>query len=120
MSSEALELLQLEIQEHRDTLAPQLEGFHDLASVDLQPESKAQALMDIQAGARREALSEAARFALQALREDGYPDLPIIKVPDAIYRDLADQKRTIDAALARYEALPPEAVGGNVTVGDAP
>lgn len=116
MSSEALDLLQLEIQEHRDTLAPQLEGFHDLASVDLLLESKAQTMLDIEEGSRREALSEAGRVALQALSDDGYPDLPIIKVPDVIYRDLADQKRTIDAALARYEALPPEAVDGSVKI----
>ena len=116
MSSEALDLLQLEIQEHRDTLAPQLEGFEDLSDVNVSDITKGQVVRDIEDARRREELAEIAMSVLKRLSDDGYPELPIIKVPADIYRDLAEQKRTIDAALARYEPLPQEAKGGSVSI----
>ena len=116
MSSEALDGLKDEILRHRAELAPQLEGFEDLADVNVGPETKSQVLSDIEGAKRRDALSIAAVEALSALAADGYPDLKIIQVHEDIYQDLAEQKRTIDAALLRYAPLPPEAVGGSVTV----
>lgn len=100
----------------RATVGPEFEGFQDLELLNISPASKAQVNFDINAAKRRRDRVQSALDALQALLEDGYPDVPLIEVAPEVFDDLFDQGVSIQAALGRYRRLPEGAVGGRVTI----
>ena len=56
----------------------------------------------IQAYQRRRDLLVAAQKALEALKNDGYPEHPKRTVPNEQFANLQDQLRTMTAALGRF------------------
>lgn len=83
-------------------LAPIHEGLRDYAALNLQPPTK-----DIINAAvlrydqRRDALL-AAKAALDALINDGHPEIPVSAIPEAAYADLQINQSTITAALGKF------------------
>ena len=78
---------------------PIVEGLEDFARLNILQATQPKVAELHIAMRRRLDLLDAACKALQALREDGYPALPVSMVSADVYKDLADQKKTIDAAL---------------------
>lgn len=104
MDDTDLEKLLKEILAAYATTQPVVEGLEDFARLNILPASQSQ-VADLHTQMRRRLdLLDAAAKALQALREDGYPALPIVAVPEEVYVDLAAQKKTIDAALRQFES----------------
>jgi len=113
----------------RNKLTPIIDGLHDLLSM------RAETLTD---GARR-ALNDAlehytrragkldnsiaalenAEAVIDALYDDGYPNVPKEDVPPAIFQELVGQKSDLDTALDQFQTdtSAQSIVTGPVTVG---
>lgn len=97
----------------RDTLDPQIEGLRDFAALNLKPDTQqaVQKLRDAYAR-RRERLASALE-ALEALQNDGYPDVETLDVPATVLADLEQNVTTIQAAFKQFHAEN-EAVTGTI------
>lgn len=95
----------LEITGALATLEPQLEGLRDYQRLNLHDDTRAIIESAIVDYARRETLLFGSRNALDQLRDDGYPSLEVREVAQAVYADLAENKATVDAALAQFAPL---------------
>lgn len=106
MSTSAnLENLRKELEAAQAVLLPQIEGLHDFARLNLQPDTLVvvnQAIVDFE---RRRDLQVAALAALQALSGDNYPDVPERAVIQAVFEDLQDNVSTIEAAFSKFEEI---------------
>ena len=85
-------------------IEPAHEGLRDYAELDIQSATKQEVTSVLGQYDRRVDLLQNAKRTLEKLIADGYPDLPVHEVADAIYADLADQERTIAAALAKFSS----------------
>jgi hypothetical protein len=83
---------------------PLLEGLRDYARLNLKPETMAVINEAIQHHERRVVQLASARDAMTSLLADGFPTLPVHEVTQAVYDDLAENNRTIDAAFAHFTA----------------
>jgi hypothetical protein len=79
-----------------------IEGFDDFDALDIQSTTESFVHDRQTVYQRRRGLLETALAALQALKADGHPEIPILEIPQEAYADLVDQQRTINAALARF------------------
>lgn len=106
MSSPALIALREELEAAKALLLPQLEGLRDFARLNLITES----LTAVQAATvdfeRRLTLVEGAISALDGLAADGYPEVPQRDVLQTVYADLQVNVTTIQAAFAKFSAVP--------------
>lgn len=99
-------------------MAPAHEGLRDYAMLNIAAETRVQVLAGITIYDRRLGLLLAAKERLELLLADGYPTLEIPPVEDEVMLDLKANSATIDAALGRFWAKPPEAVTLTIVPGD--
>jgi hypothetical protein len=78
------------------------EGLRDFARLNLTAEAHAEVDASIQQYDRRRALLGSAESAIGALIADGYPALPPNEVPTEVLAILAENQKTITAALATF------------------
>ncbi len=90
-----------EIDAELAAIAPVHEGWRDYALLDLKPETKAFVDKEIIRYDRRVGYLGNARQWLSGLKDDGHPGLPPAEVPSAVYDDLADNQKTINAAFGK-------------------
>jgi hypothetical protein len=100
----AVEQAIAEIDERLATFAPQHEGLRDYASLNIQPHSQEVVHAMIVKYDQRKALLDTAKTALQALMDDGHPEIPVQEVEAAVLEDLAQNASTIEAALKRFSS----------------
>lgn len=114
MPSAKLTAVHDELTAAQTVILPQIEGLHDFARLNLQPDT----LTVVQAATidfeRRRDLIAAALAALDALSTDGYPEVPEREVIGAVYADLKDNVTTIEAAFTKFESIGP-AVSAAIT-----
>ncbi len=101
-TSKALEDLKAEMTVAQATLLPIIEGLEDFNRLNIKPETKGIVTAFLGEARKRQTLLANAQAALDGLVTDEYPSLDTRIVKDAVYEDLADQKRTIDAALDKF------------------
>ena len=102
MSSPVLKELMFELSAAKLSLVPIVEGYEDYLRLNILPETKAIVQTALDDAQRRLGLIDAALKALEELDADGYPEFNATAVADAIYADLAEQRRTLDAALSQF------------------
>jgi hypothetical protein len=88
-----------------ERIAPIREGLDDYNSLDLQKDSKKVVSDAILLYDNRIRALETAKSALEALLQNGYPDLDIPPVSQAVYNDLTGNRDTIESALAEFETV---------------
>ena len=113
MSSPALKELVFELSAAKLNLVPIIEGYEDYLRLNIFPETKAIVQTALDDANRRLGLLDAALTALEALDADNYPEFSAKPVTDAIYADLLEQRRTIEAALGQFH---PENQAVTVTI----
>ena len=116
MPSEALDALQAELTAAQDTLRPIIEGLEDYNRLNILPETKTTVQTALTDCKKRMSYLDAAQKALSDLEGNNYPSLDTRLVTEAVYKDLADQKATIDAALGKF-APQAEAVSAAIVPG---
>lgn len=72
---------------------------------------QAEVANDIELLERRLKLIVAARKSVQALLDNGFPEIPVEAVGNEVVADLEDQRRTLDAAIARFKPSTAAAKG---------
>lgn len=113
MPSEALDALQAELTAAQATLKPIIEGLEDYNRLNILPETKQIVQVAMADAKKRMSYLDAAQKALSDLEGNNYPSLDTRLVTEAVYRDLAEQKSTIDAALGKFA---PQAEAATATV----
>jgi hypothetical protein len=111
----AVEQAIAEIDERLATFAPQHEGLRDYFQLNLQEATKREISTAIDTYDRRVDRLTRARQALVDLMADGHPDLAVREISTTAFKDLQDNARTIEAALARFASNA--AVGLNLEAG---
>lgn len=99
-------------------LAPIHEGLRDYARLNINADTRAVVDAQLALYDRRANLQIQALAHLQQLVGDGYPALPIVDVPEAVYQDLAENQSTVTAALSKFAPVAP-AVDLGLTAGAA-
>lgn len=114
--------LRAEIEAQRTLLAPIIRGDHDLAKVSISPDLQGEVVGDATELERRMGLLttviqwlDGAVAAMQALENDGYPDLPKTQLSAALMAELAAQKVDLEAAIARF--VPQQAATLAISLG---
>ena len=102
MSSPLLKELIFELMAAKLTLEPIIEGYEDYLRLNIFSETKAIVQTALDASKQRLELITKALAALEALDQNGYPGLDPTPVTDAVYADLIEQRRTIEAALGQF------------------
>lgn len=102
MSSPALKELIFELTAAKLSLVPIIEGYEDYLRLNIFPETKAIVQTALDAAKQRLVLIEQALAALEALDQNGYPGVDPMPVTDAVYADLMEQRRTLEAALGQF------------------
>jgi len=108
MASKAEELL-ADLTAVHVVMDPQHEGLRDYAKLNLNTVTMTEIQHALADYDRRAALMHTAQVACEALRDDGYPVLPVREVPSAALADLQVNADTIHAALGQFASS--EAVG---------
>ena len=83
---------------------PLVEGLNDYTRLNILQVSKPEVSALLTKMTHRRDLLDAAAKALQALVEDGYPELPSAAVSGEIYADLAEQTRTLSLAFKQFRS----------------
>lgn len=96
---------------------PLLEGLRDYARLNLRPETLTVVEGAIQEHERRMEKLQAARGALDALLQDGYPLLSVHEVEQAVFDDLKSQFDSITAAFGHFS---PEALASSLGLSAGP
>lgn len=91
-----------EINERLTTFAPQHEGLRDFALLNLQEATKLEIDSSLKLYDRRKDLLDKAKAALEALKADGHPEIPVREISEAAFADLQGNTSTIEAAMARF------------------
>lgn len=91
-----------EINERLATFAPQHEGLRDFALLNLQEATKLEIDSSLKLYDRRKDLLDKAKAALDALKADGHPEIPVREISEAAFADLQGNTSTIEAAMARF------------------
>lgn len=81
---------------------PIIEGYEDYLRLNIIEETRAIVQAALDDAKQRLALIDTALKALDNLAGDGYPEFDATAVTDAVYADLREQRRTIDAALGQF------------------
>jgi len=113
-SSTALTALRDEIVAAQSLAAPRLRGLEDLARVSLSEATLASVNEVIGTYKRRLAYEAAALLALDALEEDGFPEVNKTILPPSSYQDLREEVQDITDAIGEFEAELP---ASTLTVG---
>jgi hypothetical protein len=111
-----LDDLKNELLAARTSIQPQIEGLHDYARLNLQPDTLAVVQTATADYERRLTKINQVLAALDDLDADGYPALDTRSVGAAVYADLQDNAKTIEAALAKFAPLN-EAQTATITAG---
>ena len=114
MASAALTALKDEIVAAQAVATPRLRGLEDLARVSLSEATLSFVNGVIGAYKRRMAYEAAALLALNALEDDGFPEVGKTTLPPSSFQDLREQAQDITAAIGEFEAELPASV---MTVG---
>jgi hypothetical protein len=91
-----------EIESRLLVMQPQHEGLRDFARLNLHEGTLREINASIAQYDRRIGLMMAAKAALEALRDDGHPDLDVREIPEAAFHDLQTNATTIAAALSQF------------------
>jgi len=83
-------------------IAPKHEGLRDFSRLNLHPDTMQAVQAAIGQYDRRVALLQDAKEKLVNLRNDGYPELDIPEVTEAVLTDLKENEATIEAALKQF------------------
>lgn len=116
MASANLTALHDELATAKAVILPQIEGLEDFARLNLKPETLPQVQSATVDFKRRLDLINAGLAALDALTQDNYPEVPERDVVQTVYEDLRENVSTIEAAFAKFEAIP-EASKAEITPG---
>lgn len=93
--------------ELNDALAavgPEYEGLLDYQRLNLKPDTQREISEAIADYSRRLGLMETARVALDALVNDGYPDLSVRAIAAVAFEDLQANAASIEAALKKFSS----------------
>jgi hypothetical protein len=96
--------------------SPQLEGLRDFSRLNLTEQSQEEVSRSIEEFARRNTLLLAAKEALAQLVHDGYPEVPVRELVDAVFVELRSNKDSIEAAFAKFSSNQARSL--NLTVTD--
>lgn len=107
----AVEQALVEVADRLEALAPKLEGLRDFQRLNLAPHTLEEVTQSIGDYSRRVDLLAASQKALQALMDDGHPDIPVREIDASSLADLKANKDTIDAALAGFASNAAVTVG---------
>lgn len=105
----------VEIDERLTTFQPRHEGLKDYSRLNLQEQTAREVGESIVAYDRRVGLLRTAKAALQALMEDGHPEIPVREVSLTALADLQANQSTIAAALTQFASNAP--TGVNLSAG---
>lgn len=116
--------LSAELTAARAVLAPQLRGSTDFQGASISAELRTVMQTAHTDRARRDSLLQAALAArdayiaaLDALENDGYPELPDVQIPGSLLSEIKEQQSDFTAAADMFEAA--HATSINVTLGQA-
>lgn len=92
-------------------LAPQIRGLHDLEAVSISTELRTTISTQVADRERRRDLIQAVLncldqtlAALRLLEQDGYPQLPVMRLQQSQFLELQDEAGDIRAAVAVFQA----------------
>ncbi len=88
-------------------LEPQIRGLHDLVAVSISPELVAEIEAQVAIRERRRGLILALLAAIEALFDDGYPDMPNAVLPPNLFSELRGENTDLDSAVAIFEDAGP-------------
>jgi hypothetical protein len=97
------------------TIQPQHEGLRDFGRLNLKPATQVEVTASLEQYDRRVHLLAVAQAALEALLDDGYPELAPREVAETALKDLQENARTIDAALQQFASNSATALGLDAT-----
>ena len=116
--------LRAELQAAYDTLLPEYTGLIDFAKVSISAAAVDWVNQEIQHRGRRMNLVAAVIKALDdvivardALKADGYPDMPLTVVPAVIFDEIEQQVKELDIAAALFSPAPLPASIMSITLG---
>lgn len=92
-------------------LAPKHEGLRDFSRLNLNPDTHDEVARAITQYDERVAALQKALIALKELQRDGHPAMDVREVEASVFDDLAEQKRTIDAAMSQFSNSSPKSLG---------
>ena len=116
MASQKLSDLKEELTNLQAQITPEIEGLNDFARLNLQSGTIAIIKASITDFGRRNNLMANAIKALDDLAKDGYPDNPAKQVIQAVYADLQENLKTLNAAFAKFAPVD-EAVSATIVPG---
>lgn len=93
----------VEIDQELADLRPKREGWEDFGRENTIDQARPFIAARHAAFEQRITLEQAARAALQALLDDGYPGIPVAHMDTASYQSLVDQVNTMEAALSTVD-----------------
>lgn len=102
MATTSVDAALIEIAETLAILEPELEGLRDYQRLNLHDDTRAVIVVAVADYERRQSLLLKSQRILTDLIADGHPNLDVREVAQAVYADLAENKATIDAALAQF------------------
>jgi hypothetical protein len=85
-------------------VGPEYEGLLDYQRLNLKPDTRREVDEAINDYARRQQLMLNALNALEALINDGYPDLAVRAIAGAAFEDLQSNAASIEAALKKFSS----------------
>lgn len=95
-------------------IEPQIRGLHDLMTVSITPELRAEIEVETVKRERRRDLIQttlnqldATNVAHDALEADGYPALPPVELPPDLFSELRGEESDLDAAVGIFEERGP-------------
>jgi len=109
--------LKAELIAEKAKIVPELEGWRDIAALNIKPATGTIVSGRIDRLSRRLVLIDETLEQLDLLDRDGYPDTPDIVADADLFRDIEDQVRTIAAAFKRLVHKQPEGVTARIVAG---
>jgi hypothetical protein len=97
-------------------VGPEYEGLLDYQRLNLKPDTRREVDEAINDYSRRLGLMNAAQAALEALVNDGYPDLSVRAIAATAFEDLQANAASIEAALKKFSSNQASAL--TVTAGE--
>lgn len=116
-----LDATMAEIAAHREVLAPEVRGMElRMSDAKASPEMRTTVQSAHDAGMRRDNLCIAAIVALNALKEDGYPNPLRMQIQNSLMAEMQEENSDLDASLAVFSQQPAIAIGSTPTVTTQP